>query len=79
MSLTELIIIYVLDLVFWLWVTLWGGAEWLEGKFASGFLIHIFAPAWSADGIKIFGFGMIIISTILFVVGIFFPDFRYFF
>lgn len=79
MSLTELIGTYLINLVFWLWVVRWGGAEWLEGTFASGFLINIFAPRWSADGIKVFGYGSILISTILFVVAIFSPDFRCFF
>ncbi|BBO81582.1 hypothetical protein DSCO28_21480 [Desulfosarcina ovata subsp. sediminis] len=56
-----------------------GGAEWLEGTFASGFLINIFASRWSAEGIKLFGVLTILISTILFLVAIFYPDFRYFF
>jgi len=73
MSLTELIITYLINLIFWLWVVRWGGAEWLEGTFTSGFFIHIFAPRWSADGIKLFGYGMILISTVLFIVGIFYP------
>ncbi|MBM4341661.1 MAG: hypothetical protein FJ110_19215 [Deltaproteobacteria bacterium] len=76
MSLTWWTIAYVVDLVFWLWVVRWGGAEILEGTFSSGFLISIFAPRWSAEGIKLFGYGTIIISTILFVLGIFFADFR---
>lgn len=79
MSLTELIVIYLINLVFLLWVVRWGGAEWLEGTLTSGFLIHFFAPRWSADGIKLFGYGTILISTILFIVAIFYPDFRHFF
>jgi hypothetical protein len=79
MSLTELIVTYLINLVFWLWVVRWGGAEWLEGTFTSGLLINIFAPRWSADGIKLFGYGTILISTILFIIAIFSPDFRYFF
>ena len=79
MSLTKLIIIYMINLVFWLWVVRWGGAEWLEGTFSSVFFISIFAPRWSADGIKLFGYGTILISTIFFIAAIFYPDFRYFF
>jgi len=75
MSLTRWIVIYVADLVFWLRVVRWGGAEILEGTVASGFFISIFAPRWSAEGIKLFGYGIIIISSILFVLGIFLPDF----
>ncbi len=78
MSLTAWVITYLIGLVFWLWVVRWGGAEWLEGTFTSGFLISIFAPQWTTDGIKLFGYGTIIISTIFFILGIFFPDFRHF-
>ena len=79
MALTELIIAYVINLVFWLWIVRWGGAEWLEGTFVSGIFVHIFAPRWSADGIKLFGWGAILISTTLFTVAVFFPDYRAFF
>jgi hypothetical protein len=78
MPLTGLIAVYLIDLVFWLWVVRWGGAELLEGTFISGLLIHFFATRWSADGIKLFGYAAIFISTILFVVALFFPDFREF-
>ena len=71
MSLIELVITYSIDLVFWLWVVRWGGAERLEGTFSSGFLVHLFAPGWSADGIKLFCYVAIFLSTILFITGIF--------
>ena len=79
MSLLSLITIYLINLIFWLWIVQWGGAEWLEGTFISGFLVHIFAQRWSAQGIKLFGYGIIIVSTLLFILGIFYPDFRFFF
>ena len=76
MSLTGFILSYAVSLVFWLWIVRWGGARWLEGTLASGLQVHIFAPRWSADGIKLFGWGAIFISTIAFVLGLFWPDFR---
>lgn len=79
MSLTELIVTYLIILIFWLWVVKWGGAERLEGTFASGFLISIFAPNWSAEGIKLFGYCAIGLSTLLFIAAVIYPDFRYFF
>jgi hypothetical protein len=78
MTIPSWILTYLIDLGFWLWVVRWGGAEWLEGTLSSGFLVNIFAPRWSADGIKLFGYGIIFISTIYFILGIFFPDFRHF-
>jgi hypothetical protein len=77
MSLIAWIIAYALNMLFWLWIVRWGGAERLEGTFSSGLLISVFAPKWSAEGIKVFGYGAIIVSTIGFVLGVFFPDFRY--
>lgn len=79
MSLTELIVVYLLQLLFWLWIVRWGGAAWLEGSFLSGLLVSVFAPRWSAEGIKLFGYAMILLSTVLFVVALFCPDFRYLF
>ncbi len=45
---------YFLNLLFWLWLIRWGGAERLEGTFTSGLLLSTFAPRWSADGIRLF-------------------------
>jgi hypothetical protein len=70
------IIFHFLNFLFWLWVVFWGGADWLEGTLSSGFLIHIFAPRWSAEGIKLFGWGTLIIDLIWFLVGLFIPEAR---
>ena len=40
------------EALFCLWVLRRGGAERLEGTFASGFLFSNFAPGWSAEGLK---------------------------
>jgi hypothetical protein len=77
-SIPELIVLYLVHLLFWLWIIRWGGAEWLEGTFLSGLLIDVFAPRWSAEGIKLFGWGWLIVTTVLFVAGLFIPDFRAF-
>lgn len=78
MSLTSWIIIYFVELLFWLWILRWGGATWLEGTFASGFLISIFAPRWSAEGIKLFALLTLIASTIWFIIGIIMPGVRFY-
>jgi hypothetical protein len=79
MSLAELTVIYLLNLLFWLWIVKWGGAERLEGSFIAGLFVHLLAPRWTADGIKLFGYGSLLVSTILFVLGVFSPDFREYF
>lgn len=75
---TAWIIIYAFDVVFFLWVVRWGGAEWLEGTFTSGMLIHWFAPTWTAEGIKLFVWVSFIATSIWFVVGLFVPSARVF-
>ena len=77
MSLTAWLLFYLADVAFLLWVVRWGGAEVLEGTFASGCLISWFAPRWSADGIKVFGWCALVAHTIGFIVGVFWPDFRF--
>lgn len=62
--------------LFWLWVLRWGGAERLEGTFASGFLISWFAPKWSAGGIKSFALLSLLGTLVAFGVGLFVPDIR---
>ncbi len=69
---------YILNLLFWLWILRWGGAEFLEGRFLSGILVNIFAINWSSEGIKLFALLIIIGSTILFILGLIHPDFRIF-
>lgn len=76
MTLSQWTILYIIDLLFWLWILHWGGAERLEGTFTSGLLVDIFAPRWSADGIKIFGWCILLGSTVLFIGGLFYPGIR---
>ncbi|XPF95286.1 hypothetical protein ACM9HF_04535 [Colwellia sp. RE-S-Sl-9] len=71
------ILFYLFEVIFWLWIIRWNGAEWLEGTLTSGFLIHHFAPTWSADGIKLFVWIYFIAASIWFVVGIFQPSVRF--
>ena len=76
MGLTAWCLFYGIELIFWIWIIRWGGAERLEGTFSSGFLLHMFAPRWSADGIKLFAWLMMIVSTIWFAIGLFNPGVR---
>ena len=68
---------YVLFLLFWTWIIRFGGAELLEGRLAAGCAISIFAPRWSAEGIKAAGWVSIVLGTIWFVVGLFSPSSRF--
>jgi hypothetical protein len=76
MPLVVWIILYLVGVVFWLWVIFWGGAEWLEGTLASGFLVSIFATRWRSEGIKLFAWLALLGNTTWFVLGIFIPEAR---
>ena len=76
MSLANWVGSYAIEVLFCLWLIRWGGAERLEGTFASGFLVSWFAPNWTSDGIKVFGWAALVAGTGWFVIGVFWPDFR---
>lgn len=71
------VLFYIFELTFWCWIVRWGGAEWLEGTLASGFLIQYLAPTWTAEGIKFFVWVYFVVATIWFIVGIFVPSLRF--
>jgi len=71
------IVFYFFELLFWLWIIRWGGAKWLEGTFASGLLISTLAPAWRAEGIKLFAWISLIAMSIWFVAGLANPSLRF--
>ena len=77
MHLVWWILIYVAEALFWLWIVRWGGAERLEGTFASVFLVHFRAPGWGTKGIKVFGWICLVLSTIWFLIGLFDPESRF--
>jgi hypothetical protein len=70
------IVSFILNTLFWLCIARWGGAERLEGTFASGCLVSIFAPSWSADGLRLFAYVMLVAGTVLFITGLFQPEMR---
>ena len=67
---------HLVNTAFWGWVVFWDGAERLKGTLASGFLINIWAPGWTAEGIRLFGWIMLIGGGIAFVIGLFVPALR---
>jgi hypothetical protein len=76
MTTTSWIVSFTLNTLFWLWIARWGGAERLEGTFASGCLVSILAPRWSADGLKLFAYVMLVAGTVLFIAGLFQSEMR---
>jgi hypothetical protein len=70
------VLLYALETAFAAWIIKGGGAERLEGTVTSGFLISIFAPRWTANGIRIFVWLTWGLSTLAFGIGLFSPEFR---
>lgn len=75
MSLTLWTVVHALEALFCLWVLRWGGAQRLEGTFASG-LISSLAPRWSAEGLRMAALILLGFCAISFVVGLFVPSLR---
>jgi hypothetical protein len=76
MSTNAWIVSHAMSTVFWLWVACWGGAERLEGTLSSGCLISVFAPSWSADGLRVFAWLALLGGIVWFVVGLINPAAR---
>lgn len=64
------------EALFCLWVLRWGGAERLEGTFASGFFFSNFAPRWSAEGLKMAALTLLLFCAVSFAAGLFVPGLR---
>jgi hypothetical protein len=77
MSLLLWVAVFAVLSLFWSWILFWGGAEWLEGSFLSGLLLDVWAPRWSADGIKVFVKLTWFLAGVWFVVGLFVPAARF--
>ena len=76
MSLFAWIVYHLISFSFLAWLYFGNGAQRLEGTFRSGFLIHLLAPSWSAEGIRVFALCSGVLEAIWFVVGIFVPGIR---
>ena len=75
-SLSVWILLYVADLLFFLWLLLWGGAEWIERRFIAISLLNIFAFYWDSEQIRLYALIMLVAATIWFVIGVFAPVVR---
>lgn len=70
------IVLFVVSSLFWCWLLFWGGADWLEGSWLAGLIVHFRATEWTAEGIKVFAALMWLCQTIWFIVGLFTPEAR---
>ena len=75
LSLIWWIAIHAVEALFLLWVLRWGGAERLEGTWASGF-ISSYAPRWNAEGLRMAALILLVFCAITFVAGLFMPSLR---
>ena len=78
MSILLFTVFFGIDLLFSLWMLRWGGAEWIEYRFSAGLVFGYFAISWTAEQIKLFVFLWLVISSLVFVTGLFVPEVRQF-
>ena len=78
MSLAEWLLIHTASIIFWLWVLIWGGANWLMG-WKSLFFIDWFAIHWNVEQIRLYAFCILFFQIIWFLIGLFNPAYRGFF
>lgn len=70
------IVAFLAESAFAAWIVWGGGAARLEGTFRAGLLVSVWAPGWSAEGIRLFvGIGWVF-SAMAFVLGLFVPGMR---
>jgi len=77
MPVLEWVIVFAATSLLWAWILFWGGADWLEDTFLSGFLVHPLSSRWSADGIRLFVGFTWLGESIWFVVGLLAPQARF--
>jgi hypothetical protein len=68
---------FVVSCLFWAWVLFLGGAEWLEGSWLAGLLVHVRAPEVSAEGIKVIAALLWLFEVVWSVLGLFDKDLRF--
>ncbi|WP_439632147.1 hypothetical protein [Gemmata sp.] len=71
MGLLAWVALFLACSLFWGWLVFGGGADWLEGSFLAGLVVHVRATAWTAEGIKAFAVLMWLCQAIWFVIGLF--------
>lgn len=79
MSLSNWIMIYLVDLVFWIWISKLGGAETLGDSPISGIFTFMITLKWrelSPEGVKALLTVVFALHTFFFILGILVPAFR---
>ena len=76
METEKFVALYLLNSLFWKWIISWGGARWLEGWKATVF-VEWFAWPWNAEQIRLYAVVIWALTTLLFMVGLFKPEWRF--
>ena len=76
MSTTSFVLSYLISSLICKWIISWGGAQTIEG-WKSWWIIGWFAGSWSAEQIRLYTLLIWIISSVLFMVGLVNPNYRF--
>ena len=77
MNIYQWMILYLLNCLLWKWILSWGGAKWLQG-WKVLFVLEWAEQHWTIEQIRFYALMMWILGTIWFVLGLFFPEARFF-
>lgn len=75
MGLAEWFLIHALSALFWLWIIIFGGANWLEG-WKSFFFIDWFAAYWNAEQLRLYALCILFFQVAWFLIGAAKPEYR---
>lgn len=78
MSTALWILIYVLDCIVTKWIISWGGASYIQGWKTWFFFSASQSEEWTKDQIIMMAWFFWIVFSIVFLIGLFNPEFRFY-
>jgi hypothetical protein len=77
MSTSLWILSYIAYSIIYKWIISWGGAKYIKG-WKSVFFTDMESSDWSTEQIRLMTLFLWLIYTILFLIGLFHPEYRFF-
>lgn len=77
MSTSLWILSYIAYSIIYKWIISWGGAQYIKG-WKSIFFTDMESSDWNTEQIRLMTLFLWLIYTILFLIGLFYPEYRFF-
>lgn len=75
MSVWMWLLLYGMMSLLYKWIISWGGARYIQG-WKSIFFLNMESGAWNEEQIRAMALLLWVLSTLLFMAGLFYPDLR---